>query len=170
MMDCHRRIEHFLGVLERVAEHSGADPLGEEAERALMVALEYFRHAAPKHTADEEISLLPRMHSLADPALAEVLSDAKQIEADHRRAAAMHEWIDLSASRWLDRGALDSDEAATLRSTLRTLRELYRRHIAFEEERLFPAAAESLGSDALAEMGREMAARRNAIPRFYQED
>ena len=66
MSDCHRHIEMFLGALEGVAsviDH----PLTEETRAALESALRYFREAAPKHTADEEESLFPRMRQKRDP-------------------------------------------------------------------------------------------------------
>ena len=55
MSDCHRRIERFLTVLVRVAERGSLEG---EARGAFEAALRYFRDAAPKHTADEEESLI----------------------------------------------------------------------------------------------------------------
>ena len=66
LSDCHRRIETFLRTLEGVA--SVADrPSTEEARAALESALRYFREAAPKHTADEEDSLFPRLRQMHVP-------------------------------------------------------------------------------------------------------
>ena len=47
MMDCHRRIEHFLGVLQRVAGRYTDQPLDAQGRDALETALNYFRSAAP---------------------------------------------------------------------------------------------------------------------------
>jgi hypothetical protein len=66
LSDCHRRIEMFLGALEGVASVIDR-PLTEETRAALESALRYFREAAPKHTADEEESLFPRMRQNRDP-------------------------------------------------------------------------------------------------------
>ena len=63
LSDCHRRIEMFLGTLERVASVIDR-PLTEETRPALESALRYFREAAPKHTADEEESLFPRLRQM----------------------------------------------------------------------------------------------------------
>jgi len=60
LSDCHRRIEMFLRVLEGVALVIDR-PLTGESRSALESALRYFREAAPKHTADEEESLFPRL-------------------------------------------------------------------------------------------------------------
>lgn len=164
LMDCHRRIESFLGVLERVVEQYGDRELDDEARRALATALDYFRHAAPKHTADEEESLLPRLRAQECDGLAQVLADAERIERDHVEAAAMHDDVDVVGRAWLAEGRLPAPAAGRLREELRRLRLLYTGHIAFEDQRLFPAAAEALGCEELAAMGREMAGRRGLAP------
>ena len=58
--DCHRRIERFLNVLVSVAEQARGEAMNAEQHSALET-LRYFREAAPKHTADEEESLFPRL-------------------------------------------------------------------------------------------------------------
>ena len=68
LSDCHRRIEIFLGALEAVAKLIDR-PATEETNRALESALRYFGQAAPKHTADEEESLFPRLRQIHDPAI-----------------------------------------------------------------------------------------------------
>ena len=57
LSDCHRRIDRFLKTLEAVADHGGV--LDAPCRKALQTALEYFRSAAPRHTADEEEDLFP---------------------------------------------------------------------------------------------------------------
>jgi hemerythrin-like domain-containing protein len=64
--DCHRRIERFLSVLARVAAE-GRGPLDAATGAAFENALRYFRDAAPKHTADEEHSLFPRLRQSGHP-------------------------------------------------------------------------------------------------------
>ena len=66
LSDCHRRVEMFLGALGGVASVMDR-PLTEETRAALESALRYFREAAPKHTADEEESLFPRIRQKHDP-------------------------------------------------------------------------------------------------------
>jgi len=51
LSDCHRRIEMFLGSLQRLAEVIDR-PLTAEARAALESALRYFRESAPGSTAD----------------------------------------------------------------------------------------------------------------------
>ncbi len=66
LSDCHRRIEMFLRSLQRVAGVIDR-PLTDEVRAALDSALRYFRESAPKHTADEEESLFPRLRQLQAP-------------------------------------------------------------------------------------------------------
>jgi hypothetical protein len=59
LKDCHRRIEHFLGILCLVAERAQGRDLTEEEIAAVGAALNYFRLGGHRHTADEEESLFP---------------------------------------------------------------------------------------------------------------
>jgi hypothetical protein len=45
LSDCHRRIERFLAALIAVARDNSGSALNPEQERALQVALRYFRRA-----------------------------------------------------------------------------------------------------------------------------
>jgi len=89
LSDCHRRIEMFLKSLQQVAEIIDR-PLTEEARSALESALRYFRESAPKHTADEEESLFPRLRQSHDPKMEAALQTLNGLESDHREAEALH--------------------------------------------------------------------------------
>jgi hemerythrin-like domain-containing protein len=115
LQDCHRRIEHFLGVLKKVASQFSVGELSDEARRALEVSLTYFAEAAPRHTADEEESLFPRMRTSPDPAVQAALAELDRLEADHRRAEEMHERVEGISRRWLRAGRLADTELAELR-------------------------------------------------------
>ena len=156
LTDCHRRIERFLSVLVRVASATRGRPLTTEHRSAFDTALRYFRDAAPKHTADEESTLFPRLRSCAPQALAQI----EALESDHLRADLAHAEVDRLGRQWLDTGTLPADDAARLTSLLAELSELYREHIAVEESSVFPTAAAVLPQADRLEMGKEMAARR----------
>src|ERR1041384_2359243 len=83
LSDCHRSVESFLHVLILVAEQARGGELNAQQREALETALRYFREAAPKHTADEEESLFPRMRELGDKATREALITIQNLEADH---------------------------------------------------------------------------------------
>lgn len=160
LMDCHRRIEHFLAVLQRVAVHAGQRPPDAEARRAVRSAEEYFERAAPKHTADEEESLFPRLLQSPSPP-SEVLRVMTDLEHDHREAERLHERVKQAMDSWLaSERRLSHDTAAALGSDLDALSTLYARHIAAEEQQLFPAAAATLNADQLRSVGEEMRRRR----------
>ena len=161
LSDCHRRIERFLEVLARVAADAGGRPLNEEQTTALSTALKYFREAAPKHTADEELSLFPRMRESGDPEVLAALSDLDRLEADHFRAVELHRELDALGEAWLGGGGLPVESAGRFEALVNELRGLYRTHIAIEDSHVFPLADRALDVQTRREIGREMAARRS---------
>jgi len=164
MMDCHRRIEHFLRVLERVVAQHRDQPLDNEAAEALDTALNYFASAAPRHTADEEQSLFPRMRRTGDPRVTCAMAHIDRLESDHREAEQAHARLDELGRRWLRDGALDAAAFTELRHLLKALSVAYREHIPLEDDSVFILAAEVLDADALRAVGEEMKQRRAADP------
>jgi len=158
LSDCHRRIERFLEVLIQVAGRSGGASLAQQEREALEKALAYFRNSAPKHTADEEESLFPRLRK-SGSAEAELACLAK-LEDDHQAASRDHELVDTLGRKWLAEGTLTAEQVRQLGEALARLSNTYRRHIAIEDDQLFPLAARVLPPDQLAEVGQEMAERR----------
>src|SRR5437660_7837791 len=84
LSDCHRRIEQFLKVLIQVSETADGASMTPPEIAALQNALEYFRSSAPKHTADEEDSLFPRLRASAHGRAA--LDCMAELECDHQAA------------------------------------------------------------------------------------
>lgn len=160
LKDCHRRIEHFLHVLQTVVERFGSGELPAEGRRALEAALEYFAHAAPRHTSDEEQSLFPRMRRSASVEAHAVMAELDRLEGDHRRADACHAQVDKLGREWLATGVLDPTQRTTLRGLLDDLVALYTAHIQLEEERVLEVAAKALSESELSEVGVEMRKRR----------
>lgn len=160
LKDCHRRIEHFLDVLQKVVELFGDGRLSEEGRRALETSLDYFAHAAPRHTADEEQSLFPRMRRSGDAEARAVMAELDQLEADHRRAEACHVQVDDLGREWLKAGRIDVLKRTTMRALLKELVALYVPHIRLEDERVFEVAARLLKPSDLGDVGVEMQRRR----------
>lgn len=154
LSDCHRRIERYLAALLTLATEQKGRRLDENQRASLRSALEYFRTSGPRHTADEEESLFPRMQDSSAQRSVEAL------EADHQTADRAHRQIDILGTRWLEAGQLDEADAARMAELLESLSKLYARHIDIEDRELFPAAARSLSSDDIASIGSEMAERR----------
>lgn len=161
LSDCHRRIEHFLRLLKRVTEHAGAHTLNAEEREVLQTALRYFREAAPKHTADEDESLFPRLRSAEHPSAKPVLARVAELEEEHAAAQPMHARIDALGCAWLENGDLPLARRDELRGLLDQLERLYARHIRIEDEDVFPFAHAVLAPAAIAAIGHEMAQRRN---------
>jgi len=160
LSDCHRRIEHFLAVLIRVCDGTKGGSLDPEQRVALEKALAYFRDAAPKHTADEEESLFPRLHATVFDQPDSLMTSLVCLEQEHEVAARDHQVVDELGLRWLNEGALAGRDSQALSEALARLNELYSLHIEIEDRELFPLAARLLGPDELAAVGREMAGRR----------
>jgi len=160
LSDCHRRIEMFVGTLQSVAPFL-ADSPNAEVRTAFETSLRYFRNAAPKHNADEEESLFPRLRQAADPRAQAVLSQLAALEEEHRWAAPLHEEVDRLGNKYLASGPLSAQESDDFRSAVERLVSMYREHIALEDEVVFPCAAEVLSAEAKAAIAGEMAKRRN---------
>lgn len=160
MSDCHRRIEMFLGSLQRVAK--GVDrPLTNEAHAAFESALRYFNEAAPKHTADEEVSLFPRLRQIDEPAVESAISTLDALEDDHRRADALHAEVHALGLRCLEQGHLSAGEAGRFRQAVSDLASVYAEHIRIEDEIVFPVAKRILSDGDKSAIAKEMASRRN---------
>lgn len=159
LSDCHRRIEMFLGTLEQIAvevEH----PLSDDSRRALKSALRYFREAAPKHTADEEDSVFPRLRQSGDAEMKTALTTLEALERDHRRADSLHAQVDVLGKRCLQQGRLSPTEARHFREAVAELASIYKDHIRVEDDQIFPIAARLLSQADKAIIADEMAHRR----------
>ena len=158
--DCHRRIEMFLDVLVRVSEQAHGEALNEEQRGALETALRYFREAAPKHTADEEESLFPRLRRIESPDARALMARIESLEEEHICAGRSHGEVDDLGRSWLRDGKLPLEQASRILTLLLQLRDLYRHHIATEDHEVFPAAAAALTDMDRRAIGSEMASRR----------
>lgn len=160
LLDCHQRINRFLGTLQTIANEKRGRPLDAKYRRALETALKYFRDAAPKHTEDEEEDLFPALRSLGQADLEQVLSRIDRLENDHSLAGKWHMVCDEIGRRWLRDDGLCLRDAAQFEIVLSLLARLYRSHIAIEEHEIFPIAQTALSGPEKAAIGRSMASRR----------
>lgn len=155
---CHDRIQRQLATLDRLQRHLPEHGCDTDARAAARGILKYFDTAAPNHHADEEESLFPRLRRAAgrrDEAL------IAELEQEHR----------ILAAHWRRLRPLLAGIAAATRANLSPrqvaeVRAAYAAHIAKEEQVLLPAIAATLDGPTLAEVSREMAARRGIdVPR-----
>jgi hemerythrin-like domain-containing protein len=162
LSDCHRRIEMFMRSLEGVAKVIDGPPT-QDVRQALETALRYFHEAAPKHTADEEESLFPRLRQLQSPEIQGAFSKLEELEGEHRWAEPLHARVESLGVEYLTRGQLSPVQVEAFRSAVAELSAMYKRHIAVEDESLFPVAAKALSQDDKQAIAAEMAKRR-AVP------
>jgi hemerythrin-like domain-containing protein len=154
LVDCHRRIERFAGVLHGVALRGAL--LDDESRAALGKALEYFREAAPRHTADEEDSLFRRLARLP-----QARAELERLSAEHAAIEALQARADELGRAWLAAGALAQADRAEFESVASELVRRYAEHIASEERVLLPLARERLDPLDLLSIGVEMRMRRD---------
>lgn len=143
---CHRRIEERLATLARAAaalDHP-------ETPAALAEIVRHFEMAVPRHHADEEYSLFPR---LAGNAAADALLE--QLADEHRVMSA----IELALRTAIAQLGEKPEVAEELTAHAAALRDAYRDHLAREERELFPMAR-ALAPAELRAIGIEMRLRR----------
>ena len=162
LSDCHRRIEMFLGSLQRIMQAVGS-PLTTDARSSLETALRYFHQAAPKHTKDEEESLFPRLRQIHNPEVESALSTLEALEDDHRRADALHAEVHRLGLQCLKNGHLPTREADRFRQAVSDLAFIYREHIRIEDNVVFPAAQRALSRSQKSAIANEMALRRRLV-------
>jgi hemerythrin-like domain-containing protein len=149
---CHGRIRRQLATLARLQRHLPEHGCDGDARAAARAILRYFDTAAPNHHADEEESVFPRVLARAPDGR----SIVTRLEAEHEKLAS--NWRHLRPQL----AAIAAGERANLDA--RTVHEVdaaYASHIACEEDDLIPLARDVLTPEEIAEIGREMAARRN---------
>ena len=169
LSDCHRRIERFLAVLQRVMDGAVGKPLNDEQRHAVETALEYFRTAAPRHVADEEESLFPLLRASGEPAVQAAISTVRALEQEHAAANVAHAEVEFWYRRWIELGPPAAPQTRKLGRVLHELRETYRRHIEVEDRDIFPLAGEVLTREQLAQLGTQMARRRGLTPGGVRE-
>ena len=155
LVACHQRIRHFTSGLRNLSHAEGATL--EEISSAASAAHRYFSIALPLHEADEEETVRPRLAEIAKPELASALA----------AMAHQHQAVDDVIERLLPILVLLSKNPAKLPEThgelcglTSALDEIFRGHLALEEEIIFPALRTGLPPGALAEVLREMQHRR----------
>lgn len=155
LTDCHRRIEDFLGILETLTVADNPEPLNPERRKALEQSLNYFRNSAPKHSADEEESLFPRLKESGGMKI--VLA---KLEKQHKQIHALQASIEQLGMLWSARGILGPLDWSKLKADVEELSSTYSEHIQIEEHDVFPKVAAVLTAAALTSVGKEMSSRR----------
>jgi len=163
LSDCHRRIERFLDGLIAISEAAQGNKLADVERQQFEVGLRYFREAAPKHTLDEEESLFPRLRARQDSESQSAFATIDSLHADHTEAEIKHRMVDDLGRAWIADERLSPEDTQILISLLKRLRTTYEKHIAVEDNELFPVAGRVLDRAELEAIAQEMAARRGLV-------
>lgn len=153
MVDCHGRIRDLTAVAVRLggAIEADADDVAEAATRVSR----YFSEALPRHEADEEESMRPRLAGVS-PAVDAALAD---MTAQHGELHGhVDELVEITSSIAGD-PLLRDGLSARLGDVAVTLNGLWEVHLELEETVLFPAVT-ALDDDVQAEIRAEMHGRR----------
>jgi hemerythrin-like domain-containing protein len=168
---CHRRIERALDVIARVAASEKDGPLNAEAQEALRRTLHYFGTGVPRHAADEEESLFPRLRAAAREgfvagesrrlSMTAALPRLEALEREHILADSLHQELDTLGETLLECGRFaDPNDRTRFGDLIQQLRQLYQKHIRIEDEELFPLAEKVVSAAEQDAVGTEMAGRR----------
>jgi hemerythrin-like domain-containing protein len=161
LMDCHRRIERFLTILQKVSQCKELDA---EHREALHTSLDYFNLAGPRHNQDEEASLFPALISSGKAPVVASLDRLQQLADEHTTTESLHHRIAILGEAWLSAGHITDVNLTELRSLIEQLIAIYTPHIAMEEREIFPLASKALSAGELARIGEQMRARRAVNP------
>ena len=155
---CHERVRRFCRLLQRLPAHLAAHGADAEAQEAARSVRRYFNEAAPRHHADEETDLFPRLLRRAPAARAEALrTTLAALEAEH--AANDARWRKLDAAlAGIASGSAVALDAAALDDFVAT----YQAHIDVEESVVLEALREWLDESDWRAIGAAMAQRRGA--------
>jgi hemerythrin-like domain-containing protein len=133
----HRKLEERMAELARTP---GDDQAREDF-------LGFVERSVRRHEEDEEESLFPRLAHVA-----ELRAAIASLRDEHHAHVALH------------RALRDAKDDAGAAEALELLRRAYAKHVQLEESVLFPGARLALDRATLAEVMREMQARRGRGP------
>jgi hemerythrin-like domain-containing protein len=153
---CHGRVESQCQTLLRLVPHVAANGPDQAAREAAQNVMRYFDTSAKHHHADEEEDLFPALLRAAPEAeLARLRELIDALLAQHRELELA--WGQV---RWKLEGIWLGMKPDLGLDEVERMVELYRAHIAREEEALLPLAARLLTEAQLDVVGRAMRLRR----------
>ncbi|MEQ8273205.1 MAG: hemerythrin domain-containing protein [Deltaproteobacteria bacterium] len=154
LRECHDKLRKFSATAVRLAESQDATP--DDVREAASGVVKYFTQALPRHTADEDESLLPRLKGRD----AAVDAELAEMEKEHRaHEGPVAELITLCRAL-ADAPERLGDLRADLARVASTVDADLGVHLAREENVIFPAVERLLDDAARNDIAHEMSARR----------
>ncbi len=152
---CHAKMRLFTTALERIVEAYARNPLDSQLPDGARTTARYFREALPKHAADEDLSITPRLVA-AHPDLAPVLANGAR---EHAVMEGELPLLTATLDQLATREALTAEEFAAFSDRVDRVVLLLRTHALTEETTWFERFGQ-LPADQLRAVRAEMAARR----------
>lgn len=160
---CHERVQRFCLLLERLRQYIEEHGADMEATSSATSIRRYFNEAAPRHHADEEIDLFPRLlQRLAErpeqidaAEAARVRSAIDTLTGEHRTNETVWAALDVTLTQ-IERGVATRLDARQVEAFSRT----YRQHIEAEESVVMPAMRRHFSAADWKDVGAAMAKRR----------
>jgi iron-sulfur cluster repair protein YtfE (RIC family) len=154
LLACHERIRAFVSSARRIADATEAS--AEEIQDAAAAVLRYFSEALPLHVADEEESVIPRLHG-KNSELDSALETLRQEHHDHE--PQLQELLRLCSILKASPERLP-ETRESLRRVAAGLESAFLAHLQEEESRVIPAIRSFLTVDDCDAMLAEFRARR----------
>jgi hemerythrin-like domain-containing protein len=156
LLACHQRIRNFTAIAVRLADAEGA--AAPEIANAADSVHRYYSFALPLHEADENDSVYPRLrrHLIDTP-------ERESLQAMVDQHGPIDQVVFRLLPLWAELKAHPeklSSSAAKLRSSTAHLQELWREHLALEEEVVFTLIRTRLTGEDLKAIHAEMKQRR----------
>lgn len=162
---CHENILKRMSTIETMAQRilEQGDPAFREQIEVWREIFSFIDHSIANHTRDEEEGLFPLLGERIGTPLA-------GLQAEHEQAEENERWL---AGRFAELLAPSTDATGTLleefAARAMALAGFYRRHIAVENEMVFPAARTALSDQEKMELGALMRRHRNIAITLPQE-
>lgn len=156
LLACHQRIRSFTDIAIRLTDVDSALP--EEIANAAAVVHRYFSIALPLHEADENESVYPRLSRTLD-----IPVERASLQSMVDQHGPIDEVVARLIPSWRDLASHPEKLAAFADDLLpdsHTLKDLWRQHLALEEDIVFPLIRTRLTAADLAEIHAEMKQRR----------
>jgi hemerythrin-like domain-containing protein len=152
--DDHSRQLRMCNLLDAFTEKLEVEPVKPLAS----ALLEYLKDDLPLHTEDEEKDLLPALERRceADDGLDEIL---RQLSREHELNNDLVDFMLDDLEALADGRSLTNPVRLVM--NVKEYSETQRQHVTWEERVLLPLARQRLTPDDLAEIGRNMAKRRD---------
>jgi len=154
---CHRQTVVMLDRLSALVDGLDKGGPDREARRVAEEIIQFFSQTARQHHEDEERHVFPQLEDSDDP---DVLQAVLRLKQDHHWMDV--DWRELSPALEAAAGNRGGYDLEALREGVEIFTALSHEHIALEESCIYPQARGRFGSEALQQMGREMAERRRA--------